>query len=118
VIDDDLAVLNAISFAFESEGVQVRAYQSAEAMLQDGIYESAACLVLDEHLNGMSGLDLCEHLRDRGVFLPTILISTPTEPLQQRAAAAGIPMIDKPLLSDALVNAVHRILGQERKRPE
>jgi FixJ family two-component response regulator len=116
VIDDDVAVLNAITFAFESEGIRVRAYRSAEAMLADTLYRSAACLVVDEHLDGMSGLDLCADLRARGVDVPTILISTPTEPLQQRAAEAGIPLVEKPLLSDALLNAVHRVLDREKKR--
>lgn len=117
LVDDDLAVLGAIAFAFESAGVRVRGYQSAEAMLADDLYREAACLVLDEHLDGMDGLELCGYLRRHGVTVPTILISTPTEQLQQRAAEAGIPLVDKPLLSDALVNAVRRILDRTARQP-
>ncbi len=118
VIDDDLAVLSAISFAFESEGIRVQAYQSAEAMLAEDLYRSAACLVVDELLDGMGGLDLCAHLRARGVDMPAILISTPTEALQRRAAEGGILLVEKPLLSNALLDAVHRILDRAAKRPD
>lgn len=117
VVDDDVAVLSAISFAFESGGIQVQAYRSAEAMLAEDFYRSAACVVVDELLGGMSGLDLCACLRSRGVDAPAILISTPTEELRQRAAGIGVPLIEKPLLSDALLDAVHRILDRTTKHP-
>jgi FixJ family two-component response regulator len=107
IVDDDAAVLAALRFAFETEGLAVSAYPSAEAML-DGHDGSGACLVLDYKLPGMSGLDLFDRLRERGVAAPAVLITTqPAASTRARANAGGIAIVEKPLLGDAL----HRVVA-------
>ena len=55
----------------------------------------------------MDGLALLKSLRDRGIGLPAVVItSAPGRTLRQRAAEAGAVIVEKPLLCDALTAAV------------
>ncbi len=107
LVDDDAALTHAVSFAFGLQGFDVRAYGDAETLLAAGSYPRHGCLVLDYRLPGMDGLSLLARLRDRAVNLPAILVTTnPRADLRARAAAAKAPIIEKPLLTDALLTAV------------
>ena len=72
---------------------------------------SQGCLVVDYDLPGMNGLQLLRSLRARRVDLPAILITTqPKRAVRLEAAAAGVPIVEKPLLSDALLESVQHAL--------
>jgi len=55
----------------------------------------------------MSGMELIAHLRERKVATPAILIvSHLNAALSARAANAHVPIVEKPLLNDALVEKI------------
>ena len=59
---------------------------------------------------GMSGMELIAELRGRKVSTPAILvISQPNRVLSARAAEAHVPIIEKPLLSNALLEKIREI---------
>jgi len=63
--------------------------------------------VIDYRLPGMTGLELLALLRERRIALPAILITTnPSAYLVSRARAAGVVLVEKPLLNEALHDAV------------
>lgn len=112
LVDDDPAVAHAVQFSFELEGLDVRSFRDAESLLAFGALPNKGCLVLDYQLPGEDGLGLLEHLRESGVRMPAVLITTNPRPqIQARAAAAGVPIIEKPLLTDALLTAVRSALS-------
>ena len=111
LVEDDPAVLNSLRFAFELEGFHVSAYDSAEALLAAGPLPERACLVVDQRLPGMDGLSLLRCLRELDGALPALLITTSTRDLARRAANAGVPLVDKPLVTDKLVEEVRRQLA-------
>lgn len=112
LVDDDPAVAHAVQFSFDLEGLDVRRFSDSESLLASGSLPDKGCLVLDYHLPGVDGLDLLERLRESGVQLPAVLITTNPRPhLRARAAAAGVPIIEKPLLTDALLSAVRSALA-------
>jgi FixJ family two-component response regulator len=113
LVDDDPAVAHAVQFSFDLEGIEVRSFSDAESLLASGDLPQDGCLVLDYHLPGADGLDLLARLRARGVRMPAVLITTnPRAHLSTRAASAGVPIIEKPLLTDALLSAVRGALTQ------
>jgi FixJ family two-component response regulator len=62
-----------------------------------------ACLVVDEHLPGLSGLATIQRLRAVGVRLPAILLtSRPSPALRGIAGGAGAHLLEKPLVGDLL----------------
>jgi FixJ family two-component response regulator len=113
LVDDDAHVLAALKFSFEVEGFEVRPYPDAESLLAEADFHPTGCLVLDYKLPGINGLELLKILRSRGVALPAVLITTPTPDVLARAANAGVPVVDKPLLTNALVETVRRLMARD-----
>ena len=107
IIDDDPAVRNSLKFSLEVEGLAVRTYATAEEALQEANYPARGCLIIDYKLPGMTGLELLASLRQRQIGLPAILITTnPNAYVLSRAKAAGVTLVEKPLLNEALHEAV------------
>lgn len=114
LVEDDPAVVNALTFSLELEGFDVCAYADGEALLASTPLPTRGCLVLDYNLPGIDGLDLLERLRAAEVNLPAILITTnPRRALRLQAAIAGAQIIEKPLLTDALRDSVRIALAAE-----
>lgn len=117
VVDDDQAVRNSLKFSLEAEGFSVRIYPNGVALLNDSKLPSRGCVVIDYKLPGMNGLDLAEELLHRDVKLPVILITThPTPAVRARAAGAHVPLIEKPLLSEALFQSIREALDEASQR--
>lgn len=111
LVDDDPHVLNALRFAFETEGYNVRTHKRGEDVLTDPPTEPRTCLVIDERLPGLSGLDTVARLRASGVVVPAILITShPTKNMIRRASAADVGIVEKPLLGDVLAAKVRAVL--------
>jgi FixJ family two-component response regulator len=110
VVDDDEALLSALELRLGLEGFPVAAFTSGEAALAAS--PEAACFVLDLRLPGMTGLEYLAKVRGRGETAPAILItSRPTPATIAQAAAAGVSIVEKPLLNDSLAEAVRKVLA-------
>lgn len=113
IVDDDPAVRSSLQFRLEIEGYSVRTYARGADLLDDPAISSAGCLVIDYRLPDMNGLDLLLDLRRRAIKLPAILITThPSASVRARAAAAGAALIEKPLLSEALIDGIRSAIRQ------
>ena len=107
VVDDDPAVCGSLKFALELEGFAVRTYHSGAEFMGAGDIEGFNCFVIDQRMPGMTGMELVEVLRARRVLTPAILIiSHPNAALSARALKAAIPIVEKPLLGNALVERI------------
>ena len=110
VVDDDPAVCNSLKFSLELEGFAVRAYRSGVEFLAADNFRDCNCFIIDQRMPGMSGMELIAELRERKVSIPAILvISQPNKVLSARAAEAHVPIIEKPLLSNALVEKIREV---------
>lgn len=113
VVDDDAALRAALQFALQLEGLSVEAFDSAEDLLKRADVAGARCLVLDQNLPGMTGLELVAVLRGGEVTIPAVLITThPAADLRRKAKAAGVEIVEKPLLSDALLRSVLTLVAE------
>jgi FixJ family two-component response regulator len=118
VIDDDPAVRASLRFALEIEGFVVLAFATSDELLARATLPAGACLVVDYLLPTMNGLELVAALRDRGVVSPAILItSDPPVRLRREAAAAGLTLVEKPLLGNGLADAIRSALAASRPGP-
>src|SRR4051795_9398401 len=62
IVDDDEAVGNALQRMLRSHGFATEVFASAEQFLNAPELQSAACLILDVRMPGMTGLALHEYL--------------------------------------------------------
>lgn len=112
VVDDDQPLCDALKFSLGLQGFEVETCGSGEALLSRTLPLGNACLVIDQVLAGMSGLDTVRELRRRGFTLPAILItSNPRSALRNAAASALVPIVEKPLLGDTLTNRLRQALA-------
>ncbi len=69
-------------------------------------------------LPGASGLELLQKLRARNRLVPAILITSHPQPLVlELAAALEAIVVEKPLLSDDLIDEVRRAVRPRRSPP-
>ena len=110
LVEDDRALREAVKFSLEIEGYAVVTCESGEDLLAIALPEPPLCLVVDFHLDGMSGVDALKALRRRGVRHPTIIMTTAPSPfLREWALVSAATLIEKPLLGDALVSAIRAL---------
>lgn len=113
VVDDDPAVRASLKFALELDGFEVRIFATPDEILHDTDLPPDGCLVVDYNLPGQNGLDLLRELKRRNVMMPAILITThPTDLVRKRATSAGVAIIEKPLFSNALSDAVRETFAR------
>ncbi len=114
VVDDDPAVRHSLKFSLEIEGFAVGVYASAQELLQDHDLCRFRCLVIDQHMPGMTGLDLVAKLRDWQLSVPVVLITThPPRAVIAGADKAGVPIVEKPLLGNALPDKIRELIGAQ-----
>jgi two-component system response regulator FixJ len=112
IVDDDLAVRSSLKFALEVEGFTVYGFASGEEVLNAMGISLCDCLVVDQKMPGMSGLDLIAKLRDRHDATPAILItSNPSLALREQAKKADVPIVEKPLLGNGLLEKIRHVVA-------
>lgn len=111
LVDDDAALRHALSFAFETAGFDVAAFADGESALA-APDRSWRCLILDQKLPGMTGLELLAQLKAAGVAVPALLITThPSRDLCAQAREAGVEIVEKPLLDGLLADKVRHLIA-------
>ena len=115
IIDDDLAVRNSLKFSLEIEGLTVRSYATGAELLSADDLALCSCLVVDQNMPEINGLDLIALLRARHFAAPSILITShPSPSLRERARTAGVPIVEKPLLGSALLDTIRDVVVEPR----
>ena len=118
VVDDDQAMRNSLKWLIESVGVQVESFSSADEFLRQYQPGRAGCLVLDVRMPGMSGLDLQEHLVEKGMQIPVVIITGHGDvPMAVRAMKHGaVDFIEKPFNDEVLLDAIRRAIAHEEQQ--
>ena len=98
VVDDDEAVRDSIRWLLEASDYKVELYDSGESFIAKYDPFAIAVLLLDVRMNGMSGLEVQEHLIARNADLPIIFITGHGDvPMAVNALKKGaVDFIEKP----------------------
>jgi len=119
IVDDDPSVRRSPRRLVESAGYRVQTFATASEFLAFLAGSGTACLVLDVHLDGMSGFELQERLAADGVQVPVIFITVHDAPatrarIERSGAAAHLW---KPFDDTALLDAIRRVVGTLEQGP-
>ena len=114
VIDDDQSLRQGLERLFDSVGLRVEAYPSAQAFLQAEMPTAPSCLVLDIRMPGQSGLDLQAELVREDVHIPIVFITGHGDvPMTVKALKAGaVDFLTKPFRDQDLLDAVATALDR------
>jgi FixJ family two-component response regulator len=114
VVDDDNSVRKALRRLLRSAELDAETYGCGSEFLKALPTSVPDCVVLDLQMPEMSGLELQQHLRSRGLSLPVVIVTGHDEPgLQARCLEAGANgYLRKPIDSRALVEAISRAISE------
>lgn len=117
LVDDDEAVRHALTIYLENVNLDVESFDSAEQFLDNINEDTRGVLVLDQRMDGMSGLDLQKLLNERSIVLPIVFITGHGDVATSvRAMKAGaVDFIEKPFRNEQLLNSVRNALQREQQ---
>jgi len=112
IVDDDNAVRSALKLLFRTAQLDVEAFSSADAFLEDADLTQRCCVLLDIRMPGMTGTALHEELRRRAYRVPVIFITGHGDiPMAVDAMKKGaFDFIEKPFDDEQLLSQVRAAL--------
>src|SRR5262245_64435652 len=115
VVDDDAAVRDALKLLLRSVGQAVETFGSAQEFIDAYNEERPGCLVVDNRMPGMSGLELQQKLNERHSILPIIFITGHGDvPMAVEAMQAGaVDFIQKPFRDQDLIDRINQALEKD-----
>lgn len=112
IVDDDASVRRSLHRLVQSAGYAVETFASAREFLEWLPHGQAACLVLDVHMNGMTGFELQERLA-----VPVIFITSHDDAVTrgriEKSGATG--HLWKPFDDHAMLSAIRRAVGLDQE---
>ena len=116
VVDHDEGARTALSRHLTSFGFAVLAFSSAESFLEQRPTSGAACVVLNDRLPGLSGLELQSRLKTESALSVVFVTGRGDVPTVVQAMKGGaIDFLTKPVDTEQLVAAVTRGLEQSAR---
>jgi FixJ family two-component response regulator len=105
IVDDDDSVRRSLLRVVQSAGYAAQGFASAGAFLDWLPRGRAACLVLDVHMNEMSGFELQERLA-----VPIIFITAHDDPatVERIEASGAAGHLRKPFGEQSILEAIRR----------
>ena len=121
LIDDDEAVRDSLQLYLKRKHVRATCFQAAEDFLKTlNGGEAFDCIVADVRMPRMSGLDLVQHLMNRGSTRPIILITGHGDiDMAVSAVKAGaFDFIEKPFDESRLLASIRGAVEKGRAEDE
>ncbi|MBK5965029.1 DNA-binding response regulator [Thiocystis minor] len=118
IVDDDRAMRESLTLILELAGYRVRSFASPKDFLDGLSFLEHGCLLLDQRMPEMTGVDLQNLLLEQGCLLPIIFLSAFGDvPTTVRAIRGGaIDFLEKPASRETLLQRVNLALKEDRKR--
>jgi FixJ family two-component response regulator len=118
IVDDDPAVRDALSVVFSLEGYHVTGFADGNSFLSAARNRQPACIILDVHMPGRSGLDILKELNAKNYPVPIFIISGQGDiPMAVDAIKNGaLDFIEKPFDADTVVRRVRDAIEAAERR--
>lgn len=118
VVDDDELARESVLALAASLGLDAESFASAEDFLSRYEDHRPGCIVTDLRMPGLSGLDLQDRLRARGIELPLILVTGfANVPIAVRAMHRGaVTVLEKPCNTEELAAAIREAVSRDAEQ--
>ncbi len=113
VIEPDHAVRDSIQLLIETADLVARSYASAASFLRTVPFPNNGCVLIDQNLPDMTGLEVVELLRRRGVAVQVIVMTFGADPAMGSAAERfEVLLLEKPFRPQRLLDLIRTALGR------
>jgi two-component system response regulator FixJ len=114
IVDDDAALRDSLALILRFRDFDVVEFSSGEELLTSPALPHLDCMILDLRMGGMSGLEVVESCRARGVTVPIIMVSAfGSVASATRALKSGaFDFLEKPVHEDQMVRVVGEAMSQ------
>jgi DNA-binding response OmpR family regulator len=118
LIDDDASLLDVLSLAFEDEGHAVVTARDGAVGLSLVRTRRPGCVVSDINMPGLDGFSLCRRLREEGVMVPFILLTSRDNEIDETLGLTlgADDYLGKPFSTRVLLARVAALLRREALR--
>jgi FixJ family two-component response regulator len=118
IIDDDASVRRALSRLLKTCSINVETFSSGQDFLDSLSIGRPQCIILDQHMSEMTGLELQRHLRRQGIDIPTIIITAHNQcHLRDLFKAEGVfDYLLKPLSENELLHSINRAMNSSAEK--
>lgn len=117
VVDDSAEIRETIAALLRLGQLDVQLFSSATEFLSlEKEFEQDDCLVLDNHMPGLSGLDLQAELQVRGVDIAIVFISGNSKPADVVRAVKGgaYQFLQKPFTRAELMDSISEAIAEQK----
>lgn len=117
VVDDDPGMREVIALMLEHENLESRVFPSAAEFLALDEHHPASCLLLDNHMPGLSGLELQALLAQRNVRIPIVFMSGDARAPDIVTAVKGgaYQFLQKPFTKAKLVSTIKEAIAEQKE---
>jgi FixJ family two-component response regulator len=114
-VDDSESVRKSIAAILSTADIAVRDYCSAREFLGDFVPGGCGCLIVDQHMPDMTGMELLILMRQRGIDIPVIVITGQGDAqMKEKALQAGATtMLHKPVDGEDLIELIEKIMAKK-----
>jgi FixJ family two-component response regulator len=118
VVDDDPAVRETLSVVLSAGGYQVICFVDGAALLAVARGRTPACILLDVHIPGKSGLDILRELHGEDYPAPIFMISGQGDIAMAVTAIknGALDFIEKPFRGSEIVTRLDEAIGAYTRR--
>ena len=118
VVDDEAAIRDLLTMLFTRRGFKVAGFADGSSLMAAMRTQSPACILLDVHIPGKSGLDILKELNARNHLAPVIIISGKGDIAMAVDAikSGALDFIEKPFSGSDVVARVEEAMAADAKR--
>jgi FixJ family two-component response regulator len=118
VVDDDPAVRETLSMVLSAGGYEVICFADGAALLAVARNRTPACILLDVHIPGKSGLDILKELHGEDYPAPIFMISGQGDIAMAVSAikSGALDFIEKPFRGSDIVARLNEAIGAYARR--
>lgn len=110
IVDDEPSVVRGLARLLVAHHFATEAFSSGEAFLERDTTNDVACIILDIHLGGISGIEMRRRLTARGSKIPVIFMTAvDSAAVRKEAIEAGCAaFLSKPFSGHKLISEIQK----------
>lgn len=116
VVDDDFIIGEMLKFMLSSKGYSAVISNKPEQTVHNIIRKEVDLVMLDQFINGVSGMDVCKELQqnEKTAGIPVLMMSADDAVEKKCLLAGATDFISKPFEMKTLFSKIETILKQTK----